>query len=93
MRAAGLSSFVFDLGHARIAAALLETVPDAGTAELVDALAIKDQSEVERRATAAGFSGRTLSAIAELCELHGGAEVWPRADAAARGHRGRARAA
>jgi len=80
VRAAGLSSFVFDLGHARIAAALLETLPEARTAELVDALAIKDQPEVTRRALAAGYSGRTLSAISELCELHGGSEIWPRAE-------------
>ncbi|HEX3850921.1 MAG TPA: ATP phosphoribosyltransferase regulatory subunit [Polyangiaceae bacterium] len=80
VRAAGLSSFVFDLGHARIAAALLETQPAARTADLVDALAIKDQSEVSRRALAAGFSGRTLAAISELSELHGGAEIWPRAE-------------
>lgn len=80
VRAAGLSSFVFDLGHARIAAALLETLPDARTTELVDALAIKDQPEVSRRAVAAGYSGRTLTAIAELCELHGGSEIWPRAE-------------
>lgn len=79
-RAAGLSHFVFDLGHARIAAALLETVPGARTGDLVDALAIKDQSEVARRAQAAGFSGSTLNAIAELCELHGGSEIWPRAE-------------
>ncbi len=80
VRAAGLSSFVFDLGHARIAAALLETLPAARTSELVEALAIKDQSEVSRRAVAAGFSGRTLAALSELCELHGGAEIWPRAE-------------
>ena len=80
VRAAGLSSFVFDLGHARIAAALLEALPAERTAELVDALAIKDQSEVSRRALAAGFTGRTLSAISGLCELHGGAEVWARAE-------------
>ncbi|HYQ46119.1 MAG TPA: ATP phosphoribosyltransferase regulatory subunit [Polyangiaceae bacterium] len=80
VRAAGLSSFVFDLGHARIAAALLETLPEARTAELVDALAIKDQPEVSRRAVAAGYTGRTLSAISELCELHGGNEIWPRAE-------------
>ncbi|HEX2669399.1 MAG TPA: ATP phosphoribosyltransferase regulatory subunit [Polyangiaceae bacterium] len=80
VRAAGLSSFVFDLGHARIAAALLETLPDARTAELVDALAIKDQPEVSRRALAAGYGGRILTAISELCELHGGAEIWPRAE-------------
>ena len=80
VRAAGLSSFVFDLGHARIAAALLEERPGARTTELVDALAIKDQSEVSRRASAAGFSGRALTAISELCELHGGAEIWPRAE-------------
>ncbi|HEY5374339.1 MAG TPA: ATP phosphoribosyltransferase regulatory subunit, partial [Polyangiaceae bacterium] len=80
VRAAGLSSFVFDLGHARIAAALLETEPAARTGDLVDALAIKDQSEVSRRAVAAGFTGRTLAAISELCELHGGAEIWPRAE-------------
>jgi ATP phosphoribosyltransferase regulatory subunit len=80
VRAAGLSSFVFDLGHARIAAALLETLPEARTAELVEALAIKDQPEVSRRAVAAGYSGRTLTAISELCELHGGSEIWPRAE-------------
>jgi ATP phosphoribosyltransferase regulatory subunit len=80
VRAAGLSSFVFDLGHARIVAALLETQPEARTAELVDALAIKDQPEVSRRALAAGYTGRTLSAISELCELHGGDEIWPRAE-------------
>jgi ATP phosphoribosyltransferase regulatory subunit len=80
VRAAGLSSFVFDLGHARIAAALLEELPPERSKELVDALAIKDQSEVSRRALAAGFSGRTLTALSELCELHGGAEIWPRAE-------------
>jgi ATP phosphoribosyltransferase regulatory subunit len=80
VRAAGLSSFVFDLGHARIAAALLETRPPERSSELVEALAIKDQSEVARRAAAAGFTGRELCAISELCELHGGAEIWPRAE-------------
>jgi ATP phosphoribosyltransferase regulatory subunit len=80
VRAAGLSSFVFDLGHARVVAALLESLPVERTSELVDALAIKDQSEVSRRALAAGFSGRALTAISELCELHGGAEIWPRAE-------------
>src|SRR4051794_28179826 len=80
VRAAGLSSFVFDLGHARIAAALLETLPEARTVELVDALALKDQPEVSRRAVAAGYTGRTLTAISELCELHGGSEIWPRAE-------------
>jgi len=80
VRAAGLSSFVFDLSHARIVAALLEDRPAERTTELVDALAIKDQSEVSRRASLAGFTGRTLAAISELCELHGGAEIWPRAE-------------
>jgi len=80
VRAAGLSSFVFDLGHARIVAALLETLPEARTSELVDALAIKDQPEVSRRAIAAGYTGRTLTAISELCELHGTSEIWPRAE-------------
>jgi ATP phosphoribosyltransferase regulatory subunit len=80
VRTAGLTSFVFDLGHARIAAALLESQPAEHTRELVEALAIKDQSDVSRRALAAGFTGRTLSAISELCELHGGSEIWPRAE-------------
>lgn len=80
VRAAGLSSFVFDLGHARVVAALLDTLPAAHTTDLVEALAIKDQSEVARRAQVAGYSGRTLAALAELCELHGGGEIWPRAE-------------
>ncbi len=80
VRAAGLSSFVFDLGHARIAAALLDSVAAPHSAQLFDALAIKDQSEVSRRALAAGLTGRTLAAVSELCQLHGGDEVWPRAE-------------
>ena len=80
VRAAGLDSFVFDLSHARIAGALLESLPAERTAELVDALALKDQSEVARRASSAGLTGRTLAALSELCELSGGDEIWPRAE-------------
>ena len=29
---------------------------------------------------AAGYTGRTLTALSELCELHGGSEIWPRAE-------------
>lgn len=81
LRAAGLAKFTLDLGHAQIAASLLETVPRTHWPPLVEALALKDATELARRAEHAGMKGRALAALAELPTLHGaGDTLWPRAD-------------
>jgi ATP phosphoribosyltransferase regulatory subunit len=80
LRSTGLSDFTIDLGHARIAAALVEPVESARAKEILDALEVKDETEVVRRAERARLDPRALKALAELPGLHGGAEVWDRAE-------------
>jgi ATP phosphoribosyltransferase regulatory subunit len=74
-RAVGLCDFVLDLGHARIAFALLEGVEPQRQRAAVEALHLKDRSELERAAAAAGLGAREQAALGALSELHGGAEV------------------
>jgi ATP phosphoribosyltransferase regulatory subunit len=71
----GLHDFVLDLGHARIAFALLEGVPPQQQRAAVEALHLKDRSELERAAAAAGLAARERSALGALAELHGGPEI------------------
>ena len=80
VRAAGLSEFVIDLGHAQVAASLLTSVDRAHWPGLVEALSLKDTGELVRRAERCGMPRPALAAIAELPGLHGGEEVWPRAE-------------
>ena len=74
-RAVGLSDFVLDLGHARIASALLEGVEPQRQRAAVEALHLKDPGELERAAAAAGLGQRERAALGALGELHGGREV------------------
>jgi ATP phosphoribosyltransferase regulatory subunit len=74
-RAVGLGDFVLDLGHARIAFALLEGVEPVRQRAAVDALHLKDRAELRRAAAAAGLSPREQDALGALSELHGGREV------------------
>jgi ATP phosphoribosyltransferase regulatory subunit len=76
---AGLGDFAIDLSHARIASTLLEHAPRAAWPELLEALELKDESALARRAEAAGVGAAMASKIAQLASLHGGAEVWPAA--------------
>ena len=80
VRAAGLGDFVIDLGDARIVASLLSGVPRSSWPGLVEALSLKDTTALLDRAGAIGMAARDVSALAELPELFGGAEVWPRAE-------------
>jgi ATP phosphoribosyltransferase regulatory subunit len=80
LRAAGLEDFVIDLGHARIAAALVEPLASHHAREVLDALEVKDETEVVRRAERHGLGGRELRALAELPALHGAGDVWARAE-------------
>lgn len=79
-RSVGLADFVLDLGHARIAGALIERAPAASRSLLVDSLSLKDPFELERRARDAGLGADVTSALVELTDLHGGQEVWQRAE-------------
>jgi ATP phosphoribosyltransferase regulatory subunit len=74
-RAVGLDDFVLDLGHARIAFALLEGVEPVRQRAAVEALHLKDRVELERAAAAAGLSRREQDALGALSELHGGREI------------------
>lgn len=85
VRAAGLDGFVMDLAHAQVPASLLESVDRSLWPPLIESLGLKDGAELERRARAANVPSREREALVALVDLHGGAEVWPRADAALRG--------
>src|SRR3954469_8222846 len=74
-RAVGLDDFVLDLGHARIAFALLEGVEPVRQRAAVEALHLKDRAELELAARGAGLGQKEQAALAELSELHGGPEV------------------
>jgi ATP phosphoribosyltransferase regulatory subunit len=75
VRAAGLTHFVIDLGHASIARALLEGLAPDVADELTAALVQKDASRIE--AIVAGPSGAGVPigvarALVALSDLHGG---------------------
>jgi ATP phosphoribosyltransferase regulatory subunit len=89
-RAAGLSDFAVDLGHAGIASALLDDVSPAGRVEIVEALGVRDTVELVRRAERHGVHGATLAALAALPDLHGGDAVWAQAERALPSGRARA---
>ncbi len=55
VRAAGLSEFVLDLGHGALAQELLAEVATPEREPLFEALSLKDQAEVVRRAEQAGL--------------------------------------
>jgi len=74
-RAVGLADFVLDLGHARIAFALLDGVEPVRQRAAVDALHLKDRSELERAAARAGLAERDRRALSALSELHGDTKI------------------
>ncbi len=80
VRHAGLEDFVIDLGHAQVAGALLSSVPEPHRPGLVEALGLKDGAVLSQRARQAGLPAPTVAALAELPALHGGADIWPRAE-------------
>lgn len=80
-RAAGLDEFQLDLGHARVAGALLELAPPDALPELLEALQQKDGARLGTRARQLGLDTSAAAALAALPELCGGAEVFERAEA------------
>jgi ATP phosphoribosyltransferase regulatory subunit len=81
-RAAGLEEFVIDLGHAGIAGALVESLSPNAARDILDALEVKDESEVARRAARAKLDPADRAALSALPQLHGGADIWPAAERA-----------
>jgi len=80
LTASGLAHFVVDLGHSNLAPSLLSSVARERWPAILDALVLKDQAALARRAERAGLSGPALAALVALPELHGGGEVWEKAE-------------
>jgi ATP phosphoribosyltransferase regulatory subunit len=80
IRAAGLTEFTLDLGHAMVSGSLVALGREDARADVVAALASKDGAETRRAAERAGIGGRALAALAELPGLYGASEVWDRAE-------------
>jgi len=85
LSATGLSEFTLDLGNVKITKALLAAVDRSFWPDLIEALHLKDSASLARRAERLGVSKLETAALAALAELHGGAEVWPRAERVLRG--------
>lgn len=81
LRAAGLSNFVLDIGHAEIARALMAELPRELGPLLLDALAQKDAARIEGIVSREGASGPSSRALCELPRLHGDEGVWAEAEA------------
>lgn len=79
VRQAGLTHFVLDLGHGAISAALLTGLPSDLRSELLEALSLKDQAELVKRAEAANLDREQVKRLAALVELHGSSDVFERA--------------
>lgn len=81
VRAAGLRDFTVDLGHPRIAGALLDVAPAEHRSALIEALSVKDSESLARLAAAAGVDATIARALVALAELSGEGDVWSRAHA------------
>jgi ATP phosphoribosyltransferase regulatory subunit len=75
-RAAGLSDFVLDLGHADIARAMMNGVPPRLAAVILDALAHKDVAVLGDLVTDAQLPAHLGTAFCELPKLHGDGAVF-----------------
>ncbi len=75
VRAAGLTHFVLDIGHAGIASSLTSRFPVEVRGGLNEALSAKDTLVLERRGWDAGLRGPELRALVALADLHGGQEL------------------
>lgn len=82
LRQAGLNEFTVDLAHAQVAGALLDQLAPGPRADALECLALKDSAELRQVGTHAGLLGRSLEALVALPSLHGGDELWPRAERA-----------
>jgi len=78
-RAAGLSDFVLDLGHADIARALMNGVPPELASSILEALAHKDGAVLGDLVKDAKLAPALAAAFRELPRLHGDGTIWKEA--------------
>jgi ATP phosphoribosyltransferase regulatory subunit len=78
-RAAGLSDFVLDLGHADIARAMMNGVPPPLASLILDALAHKDGAVLAELVKDAKLEPQLGAAFCELPRLHGDGAVFKEA--------------
>lgn len=78
VRSAGLDEFVLDLGHGGLSRSLIERVEPELKAALLEALSLKDQAELVRRAERGGLARELVRELALLVELHGDIGVFER---------------
>lgn len=74
--ASGLTDFVIDLGHGAIAQLLVLGGKEEERPGLLEALSLKDGSEVARRAARSGLPQQTQKALVAILALQGGLEVF-----------------
>ena len=79
-RAAGLHSFVLDLGHADIARALIAECPPELAGAVLSALAHKDPAMLTDLLKGSAVAGETRDALHQLPALHGDSAVWKEAE-------------
>ncbi len=79
-RAAGLTGFKLDVGHADIARAMMSEFPAQLAAPILDALARKDTGILADLARGSGAPAAVVTALCELPKLHGDAAVWAEAE-------------
>jgi len=80
IRAAGLSDFVLDVGHADIARAMLVDFPATTASAILDALAHKDTAILSDLVRQAQPPRAVATALLELPRLHGDGALWPDAE-------------
>lgn len=84
VRAAGLSNFLLDVGHAEIARSLVAGLDDDVAAAVLEALGRKDSAAVADTLRRAGVARPLARALEALPTLHGDGAVWGEASSVLR---------
>lgn len=80
LRSAGVERFTVDLAHAQVSSSLVDLLPPEAQSDALECLALKDARELERVALRGALSKQARQALVALPTLHGGGELWSRAN-------------
>ncbi|MBI3581191.1 MAG: ATP phosphoribosyltransferase regulatory subunit [Nitrospinae bacterium] len=92
MKAVGLESYTFSVGHAGILGFLLNEIPPASAGKIKTAISKKDKAALARELDKSGVDARTSGAVAGLAGLCGGVSVLDEAERLCGWHDGAASA-